>query len=159
MNSNESPQWLNPTEMDAWLSLWSILEWLPDRLDNQIRKDSGLSLAEYSALSQISATPDATMRLSELAKVANMKLPHLSRVMTRMEDAGWVRRFPDPSNGRFTLAQLTDTGIEKVKEAAPGHVAAVRHYVFDNLTPDQTIALGEVAQLISTAVNAPHLHH
>lgn len=155
MPQTEPPRWLSQTEMDTWLALWSVLEWLPERLDTQIRAESGLSLAEYSALSQISVTPDATMRLSELAAVANMKLPHLSRVITRLEKAGWVRRFPDPDNGRYTLAQLTEAGTRKITEAAPGHVTAVRHYIFDNLSPTQAAALGEAAQLISTALDAP----
>lgn len=158
MTSTENPRWLNPREMDTWLALWSVLDWLPGRLDSQLREDSGLSLAEYNALSQISMSPDATIRLSELAVVANMKLPHLSRVMTRMEQAGWVHRFPDPTDGRYTLARLSAAGLAKVAEAAPGHAEAVRHYIFDNLSPGQVAALGEAATLIAEAVDTPRLH-
>lgn len=157
MTPHDTARWLRPDEMDTWLSLWSVLEWLPVRLDAQLREDAGLSLAEYNALSQISLTPDASVRMSELARVANMKLPHLSRVITRLENAGWVRRVPDPANGRYTLAQLTESGIHKVAEAAPGHVEAVRRYVFDRMTAEQTTALGETAALIVDAVDAPGL--
>ena len=156
-NPAAAPRWLDPKEMDTWLSLWSVLEWLPGRLDAQLREDAGLSLAEYNALSQISQTPDASIRLSELAVVANMKLPHLSRVITRLEKAGWVRRIPDPANGRYTLAQLTEDGTAKVADAAPGHVEAVRRYVFDQLSPEQIDALGETAASIVAAVDAPGL--
>lgn len=157
MNSTDTTRWLGPKEMDTWLSLWSVLEWLPGRLDAQLREDAGISLAEYNALSQISQAPGASIRLSELAVVANMKLPHLSRVITRLEKAGWVRRIPDPANGRYTLAQLTGEGIRKVAETAPGHVEAVRHYVFDHLSPRQVDALGEVTASIVEAVDAPGL--
>lgn len=157
MNSTDTPRWLDPKEMDTWLSLWSVLEWLPGRLDTQLREDAGLSLAEYNALSQISQTPDTSIRMSQLAVVANMKLPHLSRVITRLEKAGWVRRIPDPADGRYTLAQLTEEGIRKVAAAAPGHVAAVRRYVFDHLSPAQVDALGETAASIVAAVGAPGL--
>lgn len=157
MNSTDTTRWLDPKEMDTWLSLWSVLEWLPGRLDTQLREDAGLSLAEYNALSQISQAPDASIRLSELAVVANMKLPHLSRVITRLEKAGWVCRIPDPADGRYTLAQLTGEGIAKVAEAAPGHVEAVRRYVFDHLSPQQIDALGEVTASIVEAVDAPGL--
>lgn len=157
MTSHDTTRWLHPDEMDTWLGLWSVLEWLPVRLDAQLRDDSGLSLAEYNALSQISLAPDASIRMSDLARVANMKLPHLSRVITRLENAGWVRRVPDPANGRYTLAQLTEPGLRKVAEAAPGHVEAVRRYVFDHMTIEQTTALGEIAALIVDAVGAPGL--
>ncbi|QGU03431.1 MarR family winged helix-turn-helix transcriptional regulator [Corynebacterium comes] len=155
MNPSETPRWLSPGEMDTWLSLWSVLEWLPVRLDAQLREDAGVSLAEYNALSQISIAPDASVRMSELAVVANMKLPHLSRVITRLEKAGWVRRIPDPADGRYTLAQLTDDGKIKVAAAAPGHVEAVRAYVFDGLSPEQVAALGAAAARIVEAVDAP----
>lgn len=157
MTSDDTTRWLRPDEMDTWLSLWSILEWLPGRLDGQLQKDSGLSLAEYNALSQISLAPGTSVRMSELAHVANMKLPHLSRVITRLEKAGWVRRIPDPTNGRYTLAQLTESGIDKVADAAPGHVEAVRRYVFDRMSGEQAAALGEAAVLIAEAVDAPDL--
>ncbi len=157
MTSHDTPRWLTPDEMDTWLSLWSVLEWLPTRLDAQLRQDSGLSLAEYNALSQISLAPDSAVRMSELARVANMKLPHLSRVITRLEKAGWVRRTPDPTDGRYTLAHLTESGTRKVADAAPGHVAAVRRYIFDHLTDEQSDALGEATALIVQAVDAPGL--
>lgn len=157
MNTPNAPRWLSSEEADTWLSLWSVLEWLPVRLDAQLREDSGLSLAEYSALSQISIAPNASMRLSELASVANMTLSHLSRVITRLEKAGWVNRIPDPADGRYTLAELTDAGIAQVREAAPGHVEAVRRYVFDGLSSEQSAALGEATAHIVDAVDAPRL--
>ncbi|MFP7364368.1 MarR family transcriptional regulator [Corynebacterium callunae] len=155
MNQPESPRWLNAEEMDTWLSLWSVMEWLPTRLDDQLRENAGISLAEYNALSQISQATEMSIRMSTLAIGANMKLPHLSRVITRMEKAGWVRRLPDPTNGRFALAQLTDAGMEKVKATAPGHVDAVRRFVFDHLSSEQTTALGLATATIANVIDAP----
>lgn len=42
---------------------------------------------------------------------------------------------PDPTNGRYTHAILTDAGHAHLAEAAPGHVARVRDLVFDVLDP------------------------
>ncbi|MGJ3561840.1 MarR family winged helix-turn-helix transcriptional regulator [Streptomyces sp. INA 01156] len=119
MESEQEARWLAPEESEAWLALWTMTVWLPVRLDAQLRQDSALSLPEYHALSQISMAPDRTLRLSELAAVANMTLSHLSRVVSRLEKAGWVRRVPDPTDGRYTLARLTDEGWHKVAAAAP----------------------------------------
>jgi DNA-binding MarR family transcriptional regulator len=149
------PRWLDERETEAWLALWSMMTWLPTRLDAQLRQDSGLTHPEYHALSQISLAPDHTVRLSELATVSNMTLSHLSRVVSRLEKAGWVQRIPDPDDGRSTRAVLTDSGWETVRRAAPGHVEAVRRYVFDALTDEQTSALGEAAAAVVTAVNPP----
>jgi DNA-binding MarR family transcriptional regulator len=155
MSTAPGPRWLDDGEMDTWLALWSVMEWLPVRLDAQLRRDSGLSQNEYNALSQISMAPHRTVRLSELARVANMTLSHLSRVITRLENSGWVVRTPDPGDGRYTLARLTDAGLEKVTEAAPGHVEAVRRHVFDHLTPEQSAALGDAAARIVEILDPP----
>ncbi|KAB1645310.1 MarR family transcriptional regulator [Gulosibacter chungangensis] len=149
---NEDVRWLDSNEVDTWLQLWSMVAWLPTRLDAQLREDAGLSLAEYHVLSQISMAPERRIRLSELAEVANITISHLSRVVSRMENAGWVRREPDPTDGRATLGVLTEAGWEKVVATAPGHVATVRRYVFDNLTPEQVRALGDAATEIVAAV-------
>ena len=129
------------------------MTWLPVRLDAQLRDDADLSLAEYHALSQISEAPDRTIRLSDLAARTNMTLSHLSRVITRMMDAGWVTRTPDPTDGRYTLGTLTEAGWQKVAETAPGHVEAVQRAIFDHLTDGQTTALAEAASIIAAAVD------
>lgn len=150
---NDSPtRWLSAEEDRAWRSVWSMMTWLPVRLDAQLRADSGISLAEYNAMSQISEAPERTIRLSTLAAGANMTLSHLSRVISRLEKAGWVVRSPDPDDGRYTLGTLTDSGWQKVTASAPGHVEAVRRHVFDNLTEAQAHELGRAVGLISAAV-------
>jgi DNA-binding MarR family transcriptional regulator len=64
--------------------------------------------------------------MSALATLAGSSLPRLSQVVARLEQRGWVRRTPDPADGRYTLAILTGQGQAKVTQAAPGHVQEVR---------------------------------
>lgn len=148
-------RWLSPQETETWLSVWSMMVWLPVRLETQLREDAGLSHPEYHALSQISMAPGRQLRLSELATVTNMTLTHLSRVISRLENAGWVVRETDPDDGRYTLGVLTEAGWDKVREVAPAHVEAVRRYVFDSLSPEQARALGEACSAIVEAVAPP----
>ena len=76
----------------------------------------------------------------------------LSNVVKRLEQREFVRREPDPTNGRYTNAILTDTGWECVVRAAPGHVNAVRHFIFDPLSAEQVAALREVSGLIAARI-------
>jgi DNA-binding MarR family transcriptional regulator len=155
MTTGNEVRWLDPEESATWLAAWSMMVWLPVRLDAQLRQDAGLSHPEYHALSQMSTAPGRTVRLSELAAVSNMTLSHLSRVVSRLEKAGWVRRTPDPADGRCTLATLTAEGWDKVVDAAPGHVEAVRRYMFDTLTAEQARVLGDAAGRVVEAINPP----
>jgi DNA-binding MarR family transcriptional regulator len=89
--------------------------------------------------------PDRTSRMSELARLANGSQSRLSNVARRLEERGWLRREPDPRDGRSTVARLTDSGWDVVRAAAPGHVEAVRRMVIDPLTGPQLEALSAAA--------------
>jgi DNA-binding MarR family transcriptional regulator len=70
-----------------------------------------------------------------------------------MEGKHWVRRQPDPSDGRFTNAILTDEGYEVLASAAPGHVRHIRSLVVDVLTPEQLRRLGRDAARIIARID------
>ncbi|WP_157879946.1 hypothetical protein [Streptomyces natalensis] len=46
--------------------------------------------------------------MSEPAGFVEGSLPRLSQVAGRLEKRAWVRRSPDPTDGRCTVATLTD---------------------------------------------------
>ena len=92
--------------------------------------------------------------MSELAIYANGSLSRLSRAVARLDGRGWVTRKPDPADGRYTLATLTENGRAVLIEAAPGHVEAVNRLVFDALTRVQARQLGIIARRILKAIDA-----
>lgn len=143
--SAAEPRWLSEPERDAWRAIAALMMQLPGPLDAQLQQDSGLSLFTYLVLSSLSMAPERTLRMSELARLANGSLSRLSNVAKRLEERGWLRREPDPHDGRATVARLTDSGWEVVRSAAPGHVEAVRRLVIDRLTGPQLEALAAAA--------------
>jgi DNA-binding MarR family transcriptional regulator len=147
---SDDAQWLTPAEKEAWTGLVSLVLLLPGRLEAPLQHAAGLTLFEYLALSQISETPERRLRMSELAYLANGSLSRLSNVVKRFEQRGWVTRFLDPADGRYTIVALTDAGYEKVVEAAPTHLAAVRRLVLDPLTVTDQRALARIAEKLRT---------
>jgi DNA-binding MarR family transcriptional regulator len=142
------PQWLTPDEREAWLRLIGVVELLPGALDTQLRVDSGLTHFEYFVLAMLSEAERRTLRMTWLARRTNATLPRLSHVVRRLEDRGLVERFPCPEDGRATNARLTDAGWDAVVAAAPGHVATVRRYVIDALTPAQLEQLRDIGDAL-----------
>jgi len=124
----------------------AVLELLPGVLDAQLMRDEELTHFEYFTLAMLSEAPTRTLRMTALAAQTNATLPRLSRVVSRLEARGYVVRKPCPEDGRATNATLTETGWEKVVRAAPGHVATVRSYVIDALSPDQVALLADISQ-------------
>jgi DNA-binding MarR family transcriptional regulator len=148
-----SVKWLTADELDAWLSVVRLMTWLPWSIDQQLQRDSNLAMVEYQVIAMLSESSRRTMRMSSLAEVTNASLTRLSRVVKRLEDRGLVRREPDPSDGRFTLAILTDEGLQTIVEAAPAHVAHVRSLVIDALSAEQLRRLGRDAERIMARID------
>lgn len=151
--AGEPPRWLTPAERDAWVSLAGVLVKLPAALDAQLQRDAGLSHFEYIVLSGLSEAPARTLRMSDLAELANGSLSRLSHVVTRLERRGWVRREACPGDGRYTNAVLTAEGWDKVVATAPGHAKTVRHLVIDALGPGQVGQLEGIARRIMGRVD------
>jgi DNA-binding MarR family transcriptional regulator len=154
--AGEEPPWLSEQEQQAWLQVATIALQLPGLLDAQLQRDADLGLFDYMVISWLSMTPDRRMRMSELANLARGSMSRLSNVVKRLEQRGYVMRSPDPTNGRYTLAMLTDAGWGAVVAAAPGHVRAVRRYVLDPLTPKQVSTLQDLAGRIAVRIRSDH---
>jgi DNA-binding MarR family transcriptional regulator len=148
-----SVTWLTPEQLDSWLSVVRLMTWLPWSVDQQLQRDASLAMVEYQVLAMLSESPGRTRRMSSLAEVTNASLSRLSRVVTRLEDRGLVRRETDATDGRFTNAILTEVGFQTLAAAAPGHVAHVRSLVIDVLSPEQLRRLGRDAERIMSRID------
>ena len=146
-------RWLTAAEVDSWLSVVRLMTWLPWSIDQQLRRDSDLGMVEYQVLARLSDAPERTRRMSSLAVLTNASLSRLSHLFKRLEERGLVRREPDPTDGRFTNAILTEKGFQILAEAAPGHVAHVRSLVIDVLSSEQLRRLGLAADRIMSRID------
>jgi DNA-binding MarR family transcriptional regulator len=152
-------KWLTGAEVDSWLSVVRLFSWLPWSIDQQLRRDSNLGMVEYQVMARLSQSPERTLRMSSLADLANASLSRLSHLIKRLEERGLVRREPDPADGRFTHAILTDKGFQTLAEAAPGHVAHVRSLVIDVLSPEQLRRLGLAADRIVSRIDTSEINY
>ena len=146
-------EWLTAGELESWLSLVRLMMWLPWSIDQQLQRDSKLGMVEYQVLAMLSKSPEGTLRMSSLAVLTNASLSRLSHLVKRLEERGLVRREPDPADGRFTHAILTEEGFQTLAEAAPGHVAHVRSLIIDVLSPEQLRRVGRAADRIMSRID------
>ncbi|MET8128137.1 MarR family transcriptional regulator [Streptomyces sp. NPDC005231] len=150
---NRQPRWLSAAERETWQQFAMMLHRLPAALGAQLQQDADLSYIEYYVLAGLSDQPEHRMRMSDLAVLANSEQSRLSHMVSRLERRGFVRREPDPTNGRYTQAILTDAGHAHLTEAAPGHAARVRDLVFDVLEPAELDNLRTAAEKISESID------
>ncbi len=152
MTTNGAIPPLTGEELETWSAVATVLEWLPAALDAQLQRDAQVTHFEFGVLYALAHAEGGQLRMSVLSSFANSTLSRLSRAATRLEAKGWMQRTPDPSDGRFTLALITESGRAKVDEAAPGHAELVRELVLDRITAAQRRQLREISRRIAGAL-------
>ena len=137
------PRWLNEEEKRAWNAFRSAHALLNQRMDQQLKRDAGLSHLQYEILARLSGAPERELRMTELACAVQNSKSGLTYQIGQLERAGLVRRRNCRSDVRAVYARLTDEGMALLERTAPGHVALVRELFIDVLTPGQLRALAD----------------
>ncbi|ATY96256.1 MarR family winged helix-turn-helix transcriptional regulator [Streptomyces bacillaris] len=147
--SPSETRWLTDEEQRVWRAYLHATTLLEDHLDRQLQRDAGMPHTYYGLLVQLSQAPRRRMRMTELARNAKITRSRLSHAIARLEKNGWVRREECPSDKRGQNAVLTEEGYAMLSRSAPGHVDAVRHALFDRLTPEQVRSLGDIMRVLA----------
>jgi DNA-binding MarR family transcriptional regulator len=141
--------WLSDEEQAAWRSLLAMFSLLDAALDRQLQRDARMPHTYYTILVHLSEAPERSLRMTDLAQVVQSSQSRISHAVARLEERGWVRREPCPTDRRGQVAVLTDTGYQILAAAAPGHVRAVRENLFDQLSHEQ---VGQLYQICRAAL-------
>lgn len=145
---SETP-WLTADQQSAWRALITMSGTLQAVLDRQLQRDSRMPHAYYMVLAMLSEAEDRSLRMSELARLLDASASRTSHAVSRLEENGWVRRERHATDGRGSVAQLTDAGWQVLVAAAPGHVRTVHAGVFEPLSPEQVEQLRAIALAIT----------
>jgi DNA-binding MarR family transcriptional regulator len=148
------PRWLDAREQASWRAYLDMTAKLNARLNREMQDASGISIADFSVLVQLSEHVDSRMRVLELARALGWEKSRLSHQLTRMQQRGLIERSYCSEDRRGAFVVLTEKGRATVVAAAPLHVESVRRYVFDELSADQVEALGSIARTVADLVDA-----
>lgn len=143
------PRWLTPAQARAWLGYRRMHALLDLQVARDLAKDSGLSDADYDVLSNLSESDQHMLRLTDLAAHMLWSKSRLSHHVTRMQQRGLVARQNCPADGRGAVLTLTRAGRQVIEAAAPPHVESVRRHFIDLLSPEQIVALGDIAETVT----------
>ncbi|GAB7037612.1 MULTISPECIES: MarR family winged helix-turn-helix transcriptional regulator [Catenuloplanes] len=135
---------LNAVELRAWRAVIDGSWHLQTRLDDELRADTGLSMADYHVLVLLSEAPERRLRMGEIASRLVFSPSRLTYQISAMEKRGLVRRQPCPDDRRGSEAVLTEEGLSALRTAAAGHLTAVRRYLVDDLDETETEVLARV---------------
>ena len=145
------PRWLDDTQDVAWRGLLAIVNRAIPEIERSL-KAHGLLGVHYHIFVQLSAAPDRTLRLSELADSANLSQSRLTHRMRALVERGEIEVSEDPDDRRAKNATLTDDGYARLVAVAPHHVEDVQRLIFDPLDETDTAALATALSKISNSL-------
>ncbi len=140
MDTENGTRWLSEEEQRAWRAHLDVSRLLMHQLERDLQP-FGLTNNDYEILVNLSESEDHRMRMSDLATATLQSKSRLSHQITRMENAGLVRRENCESDRRGLYAVLTEQGWETMRKVAPHHVASVREHFIDLLGDSDLKAL------------------
>jgi DNA-binding MarR family transcriptional regulator len=121
---------LDPSDprIDAWRAFLEAHARVTRRLDDELRAEHGLSLAEYDALLQLARAEGRRLRMNVLADRVILSRSGVTRLIDRLEAAGLVERAACPSDARGAEAVLTRTGLGRLRSASATHLRGIEEH-------------------------------
>ena len=148
------PVWLTEEQQRAWRAYKAMETMLNSRLGASLQRDSGLSPADYRILVELSEAPDGRMRAFELGEATQWEKSRISHQLSRMAQRGLVERQQCSEDTRYSDVVLTEAGRAAIVGAAPQHVANVREWFIDALTPEQLKVFGEACEAVLVRIKS-----
>jgi DNA-binding MarR family transcriptional regulator len=120
-------------------------------LDREVRRATGLPLAWYDVLLELNAAPDRRLQMGQLGEKVVLSRTRVSRLVDDLEGDGLVTRASNPADRRSAYAQITKSGRDRLRAAAPIYLAAIHEYFSRHLTERELDLLANVLWRVHTA--------
>ena len=135
---------LSPEERAAWSGFIRAHASIVKELDAELRAAHGLPLSSFDVLVQLSLAPDDRMQMYELAEAVHISRSGLTRLADRLERQGLIERHRGERDPRRVFAYITRSGLERLAETTPTHLAGVRRRFLERLSRTQVEQLAVV---------------
>lgn len=132
----------------AWVRLLKAHRKALASVEASLKKAKLPPLIWYDILLELERSGDAGLRPFHLEKALLLPQYGISRILDRMERAGYLSRDTCVDDGRGQRLTLTRKGAEKRAEMWPVYGAAIENAVGAKLNPDQAKIAAETLNLI-----------
>ena len=140
----------------AWRAFHNIGSRLLPHLSRQITAHSGITGSEYVVLLALSELSAPTINLNRLAISLGWETSRMSHQITRMQDAGLVRKVQSESDARCFEVGITSHGRTFISAAIPRQSKEINHCFSDVLTEQQMKTLIEISEAIDAHMKEHH---
>ena len=99
-------------------------------------RQSGIPVAWFEVLLRLARSPEQRLRMSQLAAQVGLSTSGLTRLIDRIEEAGYVERRSCSTDRRGFEAAITKSGLALLRKAVPGHLDSVDRTIAQPLGRD-----------------------
>ena len=127
--------------------LASRLRFALARSARRLRQEAGTGLSPSLTAALATVERSGPLTPSELAAAERVRRPTITRVLTRLEEAGLITRTPDPADRRSTLVAITPAGAALLAEGRTRKDAFLSERL-DGLSPADRDTLARAAAIL-----------
>ncbi len=149
-------QGMKELDSKAWRAFHKIGSRLLPHLGRQVTAHSGITGAEYVVLTALSELPADSVNLNRLALGLGWEISRMSHQITRMQEAGLVKKTQSDSDARCFDVSITSKGRKIAEKAVPLQSLEINHCFSQVLTSKQKEALIEISEAISAHMRESH---
>jgi DNA-binding MarR family transcriptional regulator len=140
----------------AWRAFHKIGTSLLPHLGRQLTNHSGISGAEYVVLVALSELPVPAVNLNRLATGLGWEISRMSHQVSRMDEAGLVKKTKNLEDSRCFDVSITAMGRKIAEAAIPLQSKEINHCFSQVLTQAQMKSLIEISEAISNHMKENH---
>lgn len=122
---------------DSWRGVLFANAKVLHAVESALQEHSGMSLATMDALGRLFDALDQRLRMQELQGRSLFTPSGMTRLIDRMEEAGYVTRENVPGDRRGVLVVLTSEGARTYEEALDKHRADIEREFGSRLSTEQ----------------------
>src|SRR5262245_224579 len=134
---------------EAFGSLIGAYMALSRELSASLASSHGLTINDYGCLLLLSRAGGDGMRRIDLANELQLSPSGITRLLDRLEEQGLVGKGACKEDARVSYAILTDDGLDKLKQAAPGHIEDIDRRLSSVLSEEEIRTLDELLSRLS----------
>jgi DNA-binding MarR family transcriptional regulator len=113
-------------------------------LERELAAQTGMPLTWYDVLLQLAEAPQRRLRMAELADRVLLSRSGLTRLVDRLQAEGLVHRERSRDDARGTFTVLTAEGMNRLRAAAPVHLAGIERHWLSHFDDAGLRQLGEL---------------
>ena len=141
-------------EREAWSGFLSTYALIYRIVEEDLQSHSQITHIEFEILLRLSWAENQRMRIQDLAAQSLLTRSGVSRAISRLEEAGLVKREEASEDRRGAYAALTKEGAKRFQNSIQPHVAFVKENFLDLFSEQELKQMAKFWERVQKSQNS-----